>query len=59
MSAVQPSREEDIMDFVEEKEEDSSEIEFKRLLLLGKERGYITYYELNDALPKEKFSTEK
>ena len=59
MSAVQPSREEDIMDFVEEKEEDSSEIEFKRLLLLGKERGYITYDELNDALPKEKFSTEK
>lgn len=59
MSAVQPSREEDIMDFAEEKEEDSSEIEFKRLLLLGKERGYITYDELNDALPKEKFSTEK
>ena len=54
MSAVQPSREEDIMDVSEEKEEDSSEIEFKRLLLLGKERGYITYDELNDALPKEK-----
>jgi RNA polymerase primary sigma factor len=27
--------------------------------MLGKERGYITYDELNDALPKEKFSTEK
>ncbi|MDR3179843.1 MAG: RNA polymerase sigma factor RpoD [Holosporaceae bacterium] len=31
----------------------------KRLLIIGKERGYITYDELNDALPKEKFSTEK
>ncbi len=63
MTAVQPSREEDIMDYdvVEnvENEEDSSELEFKRLLLLGKERGYITYDELNDALPKDKFSTEK
>ncbi|MDR1983040.1 MAG: RNA polymerase sigma factor RpoD [Holosporaceae bacterium] len=36
-----------------------SEQELKRLLALGKERGYITYDELNDALPKEKFSTEK
>ncbi|MDR2766330.1 MAG: RNA polymerase sigma factor RpoD, partial [Holosporaceae bacterium] len=41
------------------KEEDSSELAFKRMLLLGKERGYITYDELNDVLPKEKFSTEK
>jgi len=32
---------------------------FKKLLMVGKERGYITYDELNDALPKEKFSTEK
>lgn len=57
---AQLSKEEDVMDYnSEEKEEDSSEIEFKRLLLLGKERGYITYDELNDALPKEKFSTEK
>lgn len=39
--------------------EDSSRSVFKRLLLLGKERGYITYDELNDALPKDKFSTEK
>jgi RNA polymerase primary sigma factor len=41
------------------KAEISSEEELKRLLILGKERGYITYDELNDALPKEKFSTEK
>lgn len=41
------------------RQEDASEIEFKRLLIIGKERGYITYDELNDALPKEKFSTEK
>lgn len=38
---------------------DDSEAVFKQLLLLGKERGYITYDELNDALPKDKFSTEK
>ena len=42
-----------------EVEEDSAKDVFKRLLLLGKERGYITYDELNDALPKDKFSTEK
>ena len=64
MSAVvQPSKEEDVMEYeaIEEidEEEDSSEIDFKRLLVLGKERGYITYDELNDALPKDKFSTEK
>ena len=41
------------------KEEDTSEEEFSRLLSLGKERGYITYDELNDALPKSKFSSEK
>ena len=39
--------------------QDASEIEFQQLLSLGKERGYITYDELNDALPKEKFSSEK
>ncbi|MDR0555611.1 MAG: RNA polymerase sigma factor RpoD [Holosporaceae bacterium] len=38
---------------------DDSEQEFKKLLITGKERGYITYDELNDALPREKFSTEK
>ena len=42
-----------------ENADNASEIEFKHLLLLGKERGYITYDELNDALPKDKFSTEK
>lgn len=47
--------EETVNDFSSEAEE----IEFKKLLLLGKERGYITYDELNDALPKEKFSTDK
>ncbi|MDR1235959.1 MAG: RNA polymerase sigma factor RpoD [Holosporaceae bacterium] len=41
------------------KPETSSEEDFKRLLTLGKERGYITYDELNDSLPKEKFSSEK
>ncbi|MDR1362152.1 MAG: RNA polymerase sigma factor RpoD [Holosporaceae bacterium] len=40
-------------------DENSSELGLKRLLLTGKERGYITYDELNDVLPKEKFSTEK
>ncbi len=39
--------------------EKNSEVEFTQLLTLGKERGYITYDELNDALPKEKFSSEK
>ncbi|MDR0677833.1 MAG: RNA polymerase sigma factor RpoD [Holosporaceae bacterium] len=38
---------------------DSPEQGFKRLLILGKERGYITYEELEDVLPKEKFSAEK
>lgn len=45
--------------FDSESHNETSELEFKRLLLVGKERGYITYDELNDALPKEKFSTEK
>ncbi|MDR2107466.1 MAG: RNA polymerase sigma factor RpoD [Holosporaceae bacterium] len=44
---------------VAEGEDKDSELELKRLLITGKERGYITYDELNDALPKEKFSTEK
>lgn len=58
MSTV--SARKDVMNFSNADEgEDSSEIAFKRLLLQGKERGYITYDELNDALPKEKFSTEK
>ena len=43
----------------ENNKEENSELEFQRLLLLGKGRGYITYDELNDVLPKEKFSTEE
>ena len=39
--------------------ESGAEGDFERLLSAGKERGYITYDELNDALPKEKFSSEK
>lgn len=39
--------------------ESGTEGDFERLLSAGKERGYITYDELNDALPKEKFSSEK
>ena len=50
---------EDNSEILDNNAEDSSEIAFRQLLLLGKERGYITYDELNDALPKEKFSTEK
>ncbi|MDR2781769.1 MAG: RNA polymerase sigma factor RpoD [Holosporaceae bacterium] len=48
-----------IKDTAAPKVEVDSEAELRRLLILGKERGYITYDELNDALPKEKFSTEK
>ncbi|GHU15988.1 RNA polymerase sigma factor RpoD [Alphaproteobacteria bacterium] len=44
---------------IDKKHDDDLEVDLKRLLLVGKERGYITYDELNDALPKEKFSTEK
>ncbi len=43
----------------EENKNTSSESQFTELISLGKERGYITYDELNDALPKEKFSSEK
>ncbi|MCR5225088.1 MAG: RNA polymerase sigma factor RpoD [Alphaproteobacteria bacterium] len=55
------SETENVEDNLEDNEtdEDSAKDVFKRLLLLGKERGYITYDELNDALPKDKFSTEK
>lgn len=61
MSAVSNSK---MNENIEEKEEDqkkdnSSEAQFAALISLGKERGYITYDELNDALPKEKFSSEK
>ncbi|MDR1334938.1 MAG: RNA polymerase sigma factor RpoD [Holosporaceae bacterium] len=39
--------------------EENYEADLKRLLMVGKERGYITYDELNDVLPKEKFSSEQ
>ena len=41
------------------KEESKSEAQLAALISLGKDRGYITYDELNDALPKEKFSSQK
>ena len=61
MNAVSNSK---INENIEDKEENpgkdnSSETQFAALISLGKERGYITYDELNDALPKEKFSSEK
>src|SRR5437868_1440595 len=31
----------------------------KRLLAQGKQRGYITYEELNEALPEDKLSSEQ
>ena len=43
----------------EEKTSEGYEQELQRLLIIGKERGYITFDELNDALPKEKFSSEE
>ncbi|MDR2646163.1 MAG: RNA polymerase sigma factor RpoD [Holosporaceae bacterium] len=43
----------------EEKTSENYEQDLRRLLIIGKERGYITYDDLNDALPKEKFSTEE
>ncbi|MCR4624206.1 MAG: RNA polymerase sigma factor RpoD [Alphaproteobacteria bacterium] len=61
MSAVSNSKiNENIEDKEEnQKKENSSETQFATLISLGRERGYITYDELNDALPKEKFSSEK
>lgn len=44
---------------IEAPEENSDEEEFSRLMAVGKKRGYITFDELNDVLPKEKFSTEQ
>ncbi len=34
-------------------------LQLKRLLKSGKERGYITYEELNEALPQDKLSSEQ
>ncbi len=42
-----------------EKKENQSEARFSALISLGKERGYITFDELNDVLPKGKFSSQK
>lgn len=47
---------EDQEDVLESKE---SPAQFKRLLKLGKERGYITYDELNTALPQDKLTSEQ
>ncbi len=41
------------------KEGNQSEVRFSALISLGKERGYITFDELNDVLPRDKFSSEK
>ena len=49
-------RMEDQEDILESKE---SPAQFKRLLKLGKERGYITYDELNTALPQDKLTSEQ
>lgn len=57
MGAVSNSKLDENIDSI--KKEDNSEAKFTDLISLGKERGYITYDELNDALPKEKFSSEK
>ncbi|MDR0753500.1 MAG: RNA polymerase sigma factor RpoD [Holosporaceae bacterium] len=43
----------------EEKTSEDYEQDLRRLLIIGKERGYITYDDLNDVLPKEKFSAEE
>ena len=36
-----------------------SEASLKKLISNGKDRGYITYEELNDALPEEQVSSEE
>ena len=43
----------------EEETSDASEVEVKKLISKGKEKGYITYDELNSVLSPEKFSSEK
>ncbi|OYZ36575.1 MAG: RNA polymerase sigma factor RpoD [Alphaproteobacteria bacterium 16-39-46] len=40
-------------------ESKESPLQLKRLLKAGKERGYITYEELNEALPQDKLSSEQ
>ena len=36
-----------------------AEANLKKLIVQGKERGYITYDELNEALPQEQVSSEQ
>lgn len=57
MNAVSNSKTDEKMESTKKGEQ--SETQFAALIAQGKERGYITYDELNDALPKEKFSSEK
>src|SRR5476649_575727 len=50
----------EITDFDEKELKDAlSEKAIKTLLALGKQRGYITYEELNETLPEDKLSSEK
>ncbi len=61
MSIVSNSKMDNKVENKEDKieKESTAEARFAALISLGKERGYITYDELNDALPREKFSSEK
>ena len=49
----------DISTSQEDETTDVSEAEVKKLISKGKEKGYITYDELNSVLSPEKFSSEK
>ena len=49
----------DVSTSQEDETTDVSEAEVKKLISKGKERGYITYDELNSVLSPEKFSSEK
>jgi RNA polymerase primary sigma factor len=39
--------------------QDALKVGVKRLFARGKERGYVTYQELNEALPSEEFTTDQ
>ena len=43
----------------DEQSSDISEVEVKKLISKGKEKGYLTYDELAKVLSPEKFSSEK
>ena len=49
----------DVSTSQEDETTDVSEAEVKKLISKGKEKGYITYDELNSVLSPEKFSSEK